>query len=46
MDEGEDPEARDLHEVHQRNADHVFNTAVSLRGMLGAQIRDVCVFKL
>ena len=29
-----DPEARDLHTVHQKNADQIFNTAVTLRGML------------
>ena len=29
-----DPQARDLSAVHQKNADHIFDTAVSLRGML------------
>jgi len=31
---GRDPDARDLHAVHQKNADLIFRTAVSLRGML------------
>jgi predicted unusual protein kinase regulating ubiquinone biosynthesis (AarF/ABC1/UbiB family) len=31
---GRDPDARDMHAVHQRNADQIFNTAVTLRGML------------
>ena len=29
-----DPDARDLHAVHQKNADLIFRTAVTLRGML------------
>ena len=29
-----DTDARDLHAVHQKNADHIFQTAVTLRGML------------
>ena len=31
---GRDPDARDMHDVHQRNANQIFNTAVKLRGML------------
>ena len=31
---GRDPDPAALHRMHQRNADHIFNTAVSLRGML------------
>lgn len=31
---GRDPEARNFERIHQRNADQVFNTAVTLRGML------------
>ncbi len=31
---GRDPDARDFASIHQRNADHVFHTAVTLRGML------------
>jgi predicted unusual protein kinase regulating ubiquinone biosynthesis (AarF/ABC1/UbiB family) len=31
---GKNPDDRDLHQVHQRNADQIFNTAVTLRGML------------
>ncbi|NJN51990.1 MAG: AarF/ABC1/UbiB kinase family protein [Gammaproteobacteria bacterium] len=31
---GRDPELRDFSVIHQRNADHVFDTAVTLRGML------------
>lgn len=29
-----EPDADALHRVHQRNADHIFHTAVTLRGML------------
>jgi len=31
---GRDPDARDFSRVHQRNANHIFHTAVTLRGML------------
>ena len=31
---GNDPDARDMRGIHQRNADQVFNTAVAMRGML------------
>jgi len=31
---GLDPDARDMSPIHQRNADQIFATAVSLRGML------------
>ncbi len=31
---GKDPEARDASNIHQRNANQIFNTAVHLRGML------------
>ena len=31
---GREPDADRLHRVHQRNADHIFDTAVTLRGML------------
>ena len=31
---GRDPDTRDLHAVHQKNADLIFRTAVTLRGML------------
>ena len=31
---GRDPAARDMHDVHQRNANQIFDTAVTLRGML------------
>src|SRR4029450_2508588 len=29
-----DPAQRDMNAIHQRNADQIFNTAVSMRGML------------
>jgi ubiquinone biosynthesis protein len=31
---GRDPEARDFAAIHQRNADQIFHTAVTMRGML------------
>ena len=31
---GRDPKARDLSPIHQRNADLIFATVVSMRGML------------
>ena len=32
--QGTDPEARDKSSIHRRNATQIFNTAVSMRGML------------
>ena len=29
-----DPKARDMSAIHQRNADQIFHTAVTMRGML------------
>ena len=31
---GVDPDDRDMSRIHQRNADQIFNAAVSMRGML------------
>ncbi len=31
---GNNPDDRDMSGIHQRNADQIFNTAVSMRGML------------